>query len=111
MKLPEIQNLKLNQIKEIFVSPQSVSSSAPLSDAASVATGSIPSLAVIVDSESRKLAGVITSIDIARILSAGQQIDPKEPVAHVMNRNVIYIVDDRTIDDAVNLMNQSSVNN
>lgn len=69
-----------------------------------------PSHIVVVINDDNRPQGLVTQTDLMKIFKSGKPFDPSTEVEEFMNRDVIRIHEERTVDDALSLMNSLNVN-
>lgn len=109
-----VRKFRDKKIKEIMGPPKEYSSyevpkNKKIQEAASMLEQNRYRMLVVV-TENRVPIGLVTQSDLLRRLGSDEKIDTSKEVDSVMNRDFIKISEEKSIDDAISLMNSLDIN-
>lgn len=108
-----VRKFRDKKIKEIMGPPQEYSSydvakNTKIQDAVSKLEQNRYRMLVV--TENKVPIGLVTQSDLLKGLGSGEKIDASNMVEGVMNRDFIKISEEKSIDDAISLMNSLEIN-
>lgn len=108
----QVRNQKIKDVMNRVLTDASVFTlDSKWGSVAPVITRTTPHLAVVVnDFSDQKVEGVVTSGDVTRF-SGSSPVTPGLEVSKVMNPNYVFVDPDKTIGEAVRLMNEKGIDN
>lgn len=108
-----VRRFRSTQLKEILKTPQEyeqykATKGTNIQDVASNVQQNRYHIVVVVDN-TQVPVGLITQTDLMRVIEKGESIDPSRQVDDIMNKDFVKISEEKTVDDAISLMNSLDI--